>query len=684
MVSKGSVSVVQKYPNNLNRAIERSGMTIAEISEETRIGERTLYTYRAGEVPVPRDRRTALAECLGYSTEYLFPPLADLRADYVSISGNEDVKDFEVLFVLRKHCETHPTDENALQQLMELLGKVGRYREIERWYEQFVQALAQDVIGQEPDASTMKLLAQLRARSASLPIPEQATQTKEARAKEPDTDAHVSSALSGCEEPLPISRSSATHGQHIGETVWLTIAIASSELQALAQASPSEHSTPATASEPPLPASPNQQSLMPPSFQSVSPQGIILGAGANAHSPNAKNLRDSYLALSTDIVPSLRAYASLCQGELTTCRQQRDIYETIKQRRTMDNEQIINFSQITRRDLITLASISFPLVANIQRGVLTVGIIEEFLSEVTASVTTCWYLIQRNGGLNTVEATLPLYLPELVTVVKHSSRYRQRAAYLATQGFLLLGLVAHHRMHLAERIAHCQNAVTYAHQSGDLTLLAESLRHLGYAFRTNEQQGEALDAFLQLERYSRSTEIPRLLRSQALWGLSVTHAKRGESEAVIRFLDEARTTSTQPSDQPQVFLRAHRSSFDYVIILREGESSLNLGERAEQLGNADRAQKYYKEAAEKFGKIEQYPSSFFVPATTAAEIQVDRALAYAKAGDMDGFLTAFPKGVQLVNELGSEKSKQEARVALKEAIEQWPSDQRITDLWELL
>ena len=73
--------MAQKYPNNLDRAIERSGMSIAEISEETLIGERTLYTYRAGHVPIPKERRLTLANCLGYPVEYLFPPLSDLRAD---------------------------------------------------------------------------------------------------------------------------------------------------------------------------------------------------------------------------------------------------------------------------------------------------------------------------------------------------------------------------------------------------------------------------------------------------------------------------------------------------------------------------------------------------------------------------------------------------------------------------
>ena len=82
--------------------------------------------------------------------------------------------------------------------------------------------------------------------------------------------------------------------------------------------------------------------------------------------------------------------------------------------------------------------------------------------------------------------------------------------------------------------------------------------------------------------------------------------------------------------------------------------------------------------------MEQLPSGVAVPVRIAAEVLIAQALAYAKARNMEGFLTVFERGGQLAKELGSEKRKQEAKEALNTALEQWPNDQRITGLWGVL
>jgi hypothetical protein len=66
-------------------------------------------------------------------------------------------------------------------------------------------------------------------------------------------------------------------------------------------------------------------------------------------------------------------------------------YEIIEQRRTMDYEQsqLIDPTQITRRDVFTLAVVSPSILTTMRRGSPSAGIIEEILSEATASVTTC-------------------------------------------------------------------------------------------------------------------------------------------------------------------------------------------------------------------------------------------------------------------------------------------------------
>jgi hypothetical protein len=59
-------------------------------------------------------------------------------------------------------------------------------------------------------------------------------------------------------------------------------------------------------------------------------------------------------------------------------------------------------------------------------------------------------------------------------------------------------------------------------------------------------------------------------------------------------------------------------------------------------------------------------------------------LFYAKAGNMDGFITSFKERVRKAKALGSDKRMQEAKKAYKVAIKQWTHEQQIRELWELL
>ena len=375
----------QKYPNNIRTAIQRSPWKFYQVAEKTKIPRDTLSDYCADKYPVPNDRRDALAELLQCLPEYLVPPLPNIREAYWSQSQYEETKDLEALFLLRNHCHLHPTDENALQQLMELLAKVGRYPEMEKWYERFLKELQKEDIWRTPDADTTELLAQLRAKRSStscklsLEKAGQGVQTDEEVTQERATFTKGSSVPSGSGGPLPPGQASTTHAERIDETVFLTIAIPSAHIQALTQGSQSEQKIPAAPSTSGTPPFPSPDQIVSTPSQGVSPQGILGGGeGANEHSLDAKNLRGCSLVSSTDIVPSLKIYGSLCQEELTTCWQQIDIYETIEQRRTMNDEHIRDLTRLTRRDLFTLASVSSSLLLNMRRGWPTAGILEEF------------------------------------------------------------------------------------------------------------------------------------------------------------------------------------------------------------------------------------------------------------------------------------------------------------------
>jgi hypothetical protein len=78
----------------------------------------------------------------------------------------------------------------------------------------------------------------------------------------------------------------------------------------------------------------------------------------------------------------------------------------------MNDEQSINFSQITRRHLIELAFVATPVLTSMQRERLSPFVIEEFLSEATTSITACWHLQSR--ALTLVERAVSQYLPFLL------------------------------------------------------------------------------------------------------------------------------------------------------------------------------------------------------------------------------------------------------------------------------
>src|SRR5579859_3683890 len=194
-----------KHPNNLRTAIQHSPWNFKQVAERTNIPRDTLSDYCAGKHPVPYERLQALAGLLNCLPEYLVPPFPNVRDAYGSRSQYEETKDLEALLLLRTHCQQHPTDENALQQLLELLGKVRRYAEIEKWYEQFVQAVKKEDIWRKPDAETSALLARLRAEatgSASPPAAAHVGPTSSTARPDPATDMKDSSALPKTDDAL--------------------------------------------------------------------------------------------------------------------------------------------------------------------------------------------------------------------------------------------------------------------------------------------------------------------------------------------------------------------------------------------------------------------------------------------------------------------------------------------------
>jgi tetratricopeptide (TPR) repeat protein len=384
-------------------------------------------------------------------------------------------------------------------------------------------------------------------------------------------------------------------------------------------------------------------------------------------------------------VNDLKAFGAFWHDPTRTCQQQQAFISTeIKSWDEMTDQkdhQTTEYLISRRMALATLATLSTSLLTKMQFGSLTTIVIEEFLAESTTSIVACWHLL-RGDGLVTVEHALPKFLPLLIALIKQYPLYKEKASYLASQSFLLLSLVALHRLRFSERVEYCKQAVEFAREADDHTLLVTSLTHLGDAFFTNGQSMKMLHIYQQAEYYSRGMEISQFLRSKVLAELAHAYAQQGNDQETFRNIGEARQLFSEERGDTPVFLSTDYGLFQ--LILFEGLSTLGLGNYEEIQENTLRAHDYYQEATNKLKQIEQLAQTVIIPERIRVEIVNQRALVNAKAGNLDEFEKYFMEGVNGAKALASEKRRQEAIANWKAARAQWPHEKKILELADVL
>src|SRR5579859_7203386 len=136
----------------------------------------------------------------------------------------------EAILRLRAFWVSHPTDEDALRPLMELLGEQERFGEALEYYQRLVTVLAEDHL--TPDERTQDVMQMVstqqihRQRAVSLPLPRVTEQLPMLAATRP-----LTIWLEGQQEALlTVAAAEMTHGpaetRHlIGREAWLTIVL---------------------------------------------------------------------------------------------------------------------------------------------------------------------------------------------------------------------------------------------------------------------------------------------------------------------------------------------------------------------------------------------------------------------------------------------------------------------------
>ena len=81
------------------------------------------------------------------------------------------------------------------------------------------------------------------------------------------------------------------------------------------------------------------------------------------------------------------------------------------------------------------------------------------LTYLEGIIDSCWQL-SNASKITEVESILPVYLPHLVTLAYQPSKHQQRAAHLASQGYILAAEIDRGNIHAMN--AYCQQAVLYS------------------------------------------------------------------------------------------------------------------------------------------------------------------------------------------------------------------------------
>jgi tetratricopeptide (TPR) repeat protein len=313
------------------------------------------------------------------------------------------------------------------------------------------------------------------------------------------------------------------------------------------------------------------------------------------------------------------------------------------------------------------------LLTHVQAGPLTVLLLEEFLSQCSASITACWHLL--NGdGLATVEYVLPRYLPLLVALARQPSRYQQRAAYLAAQGSLLMDLVCYHRLRFHEALAYARQAAELGKLSGNRDLHVYALVLLGGAFYQNGQPRIMLQTHQEAAQYL--DEVVPPLRSKVLAELADAYALNGQVQDALRCIDMARDLFPEQFGAVPHFIAADYGL--YQLILFEGMTHLVLGER-----DAEHGEQHSQQARTALAQVAQLPSAVMVPERFKLEIINYQAAAALGVGSMEEFEHYLLAGVEGAKALGSEKRRQEAIANWRAAREKWPHEARVRALAEV-
>lgn len=286
------------------------------------------------------------------------------------------------------------------------------------------------------------------------------------------------------------------------------------------------------------------------------------------------------------------------------------------------------------------------------------------LDHFSKLIAICWDLL-RVDGLPTVGHLLPTFLPEVTELVQQSPTCKKEAAGLASQGYILAGLVATLQLDHAASEAYCKHAVLLSHVAEDRTLEAAALKHLAVKYFDLKHPRQTLQMYLEALQFI--DQVSPLMQSRTYLGLAAAYAQMGQKQDALRYLGMAQETFPEEPEKDVSFIYADC-----------GPSSLNHYGGLIYM-ELDHPQK----AWETFAEVEKLKQRIVIPERTIIEIVNCQAEAAVAQRNLELASSHIQAGVAGALKLKSERRFADTFAVYKNMRLVWPHEPQVKALGEL-
>jgi transcriptional regulator with XRE-family HTH domain/tetratricopeptide (TPR) repeat protein len=229
-------------------------------------------------------------------------------------------------------------------------------------------------------------------------------------------------------------------------------------------------------------------------------------------------------------------------------------YESIRKYDAMHKDHFDQNSIVTRRHALQ-AIATFPIqMYNLTHPRTDVRPmpLNELLPSCAAGIAACLELRRyESDGLFTLQRILSAYLPLLEYVIRQFSSYQSVAAYLASQGYLLVNIIAEHYGKMEQMEAAARQARLYGKIAQDVNLEVSALIRLAIKFDYEHNDMKALEIYQEALALPGFSTVSPLLRGRVYAGLAGTHAYCSQTAQALSFLSQAKEIyPNEPESDP--------------------------------------------------------------------------------------------------------------------------------------